>query len=371
VSAGRFTDDLEQRARRVLSEPVHRYFRQGARDGVSADEAVDAWDSFRFLPQVLRDVTDVHVGTTLLGTPVRTPLAIAPTTLHRAAHPDGELAMARAAADAGTVMVLSSNAGTTFEEIGKTGVDWWLQLYVTADRPTCAPLLERAVAAGAKAIVLTADTPVVGTKYDDGPSVWETVDPAWLRVNFPPSYGDRAGDDKATDLGPHDIDWLAATTGLPVVVKGVLRPGDARRCVDAGAAAIWVSNHGGRQLDYSAATVDCLAGVVGEVGKDAEVYVDGGVRSGRHALTALALGARAVFLGRLPLYALAVEGPTGVQQLLGELTDELVDGLRLAGCSSSAAVPRDLLAPRRVHPAGTVDPAPGEEVAPRRWRKGP
>lgn len=363
---GRFTDDLEERARRTLSEPVHRYFRQGARDGVSAGEATAAWDSFRFLPHVLRDVTRVEVGTTLLGTPVRTPLAIAPTTLHRAAHPDGEVATARAAAEAGTVMVLSSNAGTTFEEIAATGVDWWLQIYVTSDRPTCAPLLERAVGAGAKAVVLTADTPVVGAKYDDGPSVWDTVDPGWLQVNFPPEYGELPGDDKAMDLGPHDVDWLASVTGLPVVVKGVLRPEDARRCVDAGAAAVWVSNHGGRQLDGAAATADVLADVVDAVGEHAEVYVDGGVRTGRHVLAALALGARAVFLGRLPLYALAVDGSPGVRTLLAELTDELVDDLRLAGVADVAEVPRDLLASRRVF----RDSAPARPATARRRGRG-
>jgi 4-hydroxymandelate oxidase len=369
VPGGRFADDLEQRARGTLPEPVHRYFRQGARDGVSTAEASAAWDSFRFLPQVLRDVTDIRVGTSLLGTSVRTPLAIAPTTLHRAAHPDGELATARAAAEAGTVMVLSSNAGTTFEEIGATGVDWWLQLYVTANRPTCTPLLERAVAAGAKAVVLTADTPVVGTKYDDGPSVWDVADPGWLRVNFPPEYGDRPGDDKATDLGPHDIDWLASVTGLPVVVKGVLRPADARRCVDAGASAVWVSNHGGRQLDYAVPTVEVLADVVDAVAGDAEVYADGGVRNGRHAFTALALGARAVFLGRLPLYALAVDGPAGVQRLLAELTEELVDGLRLAGCPDVASVPRDLLAPHRMLPPQAPGPTVAPVTVPKRRRR--
>ena len=367
--SGRFADDLEQRARRTLSEPVHRYFRQGARDGVSAAEAQHAWDSFRFLPRVLRDVTDVDVTTELLGTRLRTPLGIAPTTLHRAAHAEGELATARAAAGAGALMVLSSNAGTTFEEIGGTGVDWWLQLYVTADRPSCGPLLERAVTAGAKAVVLTVDTPVVGTKYDEGPSVWDEIDPTWLRANFPESYGDRPGDEKATDLGPHDVDWLARTTGLPVVVKGVLRAADARRCVDAGAAAVWVSNHGGRQLDYAAAPADCLAAVVDEVGDDAEVYVDGGVRHGRHALAALALGARAVFLGRPVLYALAASGPDGVGRLLDELTAELVESLRLAGCSSAGAVPRDLLSARRVPGAALLQPGEGAVVGANRRRK--
>jgi len=348
VTAQRFVDGLEQRAGEVLPEMVFRYVRQGARDGVSAAEATRAWDRFRFLPQVMRDVTDVQTGTSLLGTPVATPLAIAPTTLQRAAHPDGELAMARAAAEAGALMVVSSNAGSAFEDIAATGVDWWLQMYVTAERHTGLPLLERAVAAGAAALVLTADTPVVGTKYDGADrSLLDAAEPGWLRANFPPGYGESPGDEKATDLGPQDVDWLAQATGLPVVVKGVLRPADARRCVDAGAGAVWVSNHGGRQLDYAAATADRLAAVVEEVGGSTEVYVDGGVRSSRHALAALALGARGVFLGRLPLYALAVDGRDGVTRMFRELDTELADALRLAGCATVTTVPADLLVPAR------------------------
>jgi 4-hydroxymandelate oxidase len=343
----RFLASLEARARDALPEAVYRYFAQGARDGVSAAEAPAAWDGFRLLPQVLRDVTSVDTSTTLLGARCRTPIAVAPSTMQRAAHPDGEVAMARAAAAAGSVMVLSSNAGSTFAQVAETGVTWWLQMYVTADRHTSLPLVRRAVDAGAGAVVLTADTPVVGTKYDgDGGTVWDLAEPAWLRTNFGAGYGEAPGDEKATDLGPQDIDWLAKTSGLPVVVKGVLQPGDARRCVDAGAAAVWVSNHGGRQLDYAAATADCLAAVADAVGTDAEVYVDGGVRTGRHALTALALGAGAVFLGRPALYALAVDGEQGVRRLLGELEEELVEALTLTGCSRSAAVPRTLVVPR-------------------------
>jgi 4-hydroxymandelate oxidase len=342
----RFMDGLEQRAEELLPEPVHRYFRQGSRDGVTAAEAVAAWDRFRFRPRVMRDVTDVHTGTSLLGSYLNTPFAVAPTTMQRAAHPEGEIAMARAVHASGALLVLSSNAGSTFEEIAATGVDWWLQMYVTAERRTSLPLLRRAAEAGAKAVVLTVDTPVVGTKHEGaGPTVWDVAEPAWLHANFPPEYGDAAGDEKATDLGPHDIDWIAQAAGLPVVVKGVLRADDARRCVEAGAHAVWVSNHGGRQLDYAASTASCLAEVAEAVGTAAEVYVDGGVRCGRHAMTALALGARGVFLGRLPLYALAVGGQDGVRQLFGELTDELVDALRLAGCASVRRVSADILAP--------------------------
>lgn len=343
-TSGRFVDDLERRAAAALPEPVFRYLRQGSRDGVSAAEATAAWDRYRFTPQVLRDVTDVATCTSLLGTAVRTPIGIAPTTMQRALTPDGELATARAAAAAGALMVVSSNAGSTFEDIAATGVDWWLQLYVMAERHTGLPILERAVGAGAKALVLTVDTPVVGTKYDGSEdTVWDLAEPGWLRANFPPGYGSTPGDEKATDLGPHDIDWLARVTGLPVVVKGVLRPDDARRCLDAGAAAVWVSNHGGRQLDYTAATVDMLAAVVAEVAGSSEVYVDGGVRNSRHVLSALALGAQGVFLGRLPLYAAAVDGAAGVGRMFAELHEELVEALTLAGVASVSAIPPGLL----------------------------
>lgn len=340
----RYADRVELLAAERLPEPVHRYIRQGAREGTSVGEASAAWGRHRFLPRVLRDVTEVDLRTTILGTDITAPVAVAPTALQSAVHAQGEAGMAQGVADAGSLVVVSSNAGSTFESIGATGASWWSQVYVTADRSACLPLLARAVAAGARAIVLTADTPVVGTKYDGGgDTVWDLLEPGWLQTNFPPTYGDSSGDAKATDLGPQDVEWLAQVTGLPVVVKGVLRPGDARRCVDAGAAAVWVSNHGGRQLDQAAATADCLAAVVTEVGAEAEVYVDGGVRTGRHVLTALALGARTVFLGRPPVYALAVDGPAGVTRLLEELADELAETLRLVGCASVGRVSGDLL----------------------------
>jgi 4-hydroxymandelate oxidase len=342
----RWAEQLEDLARDVLPEPVHRYIRQGARDGISAAEAEAAWDRYRLLPSVLRDVTEVDCTTELLGTQVRSPLGIAPTTMQRAVHPEGEVATARAAAAGETLMVVSSNAGSTFEEIAATGVAWWLQVFVPSDRLVCLPLLERAVAAGASAVVLAADTPVVGTKYDHGQeTVWDAAESGWLRANFSDD-GMLPGHEKAQDLGPQDIDWLRKTTGLPVVVKGVLRPSDARRCVDAGAAAIWVSNHGGRQLDGVAPTADCLRAVVDAVDGEAEVYVDGGVRNARHALTAVALGAQGVFLGRSPLYALALGGSEGVERLLDGLYDELTEAMRLVGCNRLRAVDEHLLAPR-------------------------
>ena len=321
---------LEERAREVLSPPVFEYVATGARDGVSAREA--GWDRVRFLPRVLRDVTDLDLTTMLLGRPCAVPWGVAPTSLQRSVHPDGELAMARACVAADTVMVVSSNAGTPFADIGETGVRWWLQAYLPADRTLAEPLLRRAVEGGAEAVVVTVDTPVVGTKYAAGEQVvWDVVDVDDLRVNFDPGYEDATGSEKATDLGPHDLGWLAEVSGLPVVVKGVLRGDDARRCVQAGASAIWVSNHGGRQLDRAATTSSALPGVATAVQGDAEVYVDGGVRSGLDVLAALSLGADAVFLGRLPVWAL-VDGEAGVTRLHAELREETAEAFRLAGC---------------------------------------
>lgn len=328
---GRWVDGLEDRARNTLTAPLFDYVAHGARESVTTAEATHGWRSVRFRPRVLRDVTDVDPGVVLLGHPSALPWGIAPMTLQRAIHPDGELAMARATAAAGGVMVVSSNAGTAFAEIGATGVQWWLQAYLPSDRALAEPMLARAVAAGAQAVVLTVDTPVVGTKYAVGASIWSTVDPAMVRVNFEPGYADQPGAEKALDVGPHDLDWLAERSGLPVVVKGVLRPDDAVRCVQAGAKAVWVSNHGGRQLDRVESTVTALTGVLAAVDGSAEVYVDGGIRTGLDVVAALALGADAAFLGRPAMYALT-DGEPGVARLHAELLEQTVETMRLAGC---------------------------------------
>jgi 4-hydroxymandelate oxidase len=333
---GRWLASLEEEARRLLPPGIHEYYRQGAGDSTTADEAVAAWTKYRIVPRVLADVRDVATSCDLVGTGAAIPFGIAPTTLQRAADFDGEVAMARAAAAVGVPLVVSSNAASPFASIGATGAAWWLQAYLTQGRAMVRPCLEAAVAAGASAVVLTVDTPMVATKQDGGgPSVLTTVPRRWLRTNL----GDAADEPKAQDLGPADIAWLRKATGLPVVVKGVLHPLDARVVVDAGAAAVWVSNHGGRQLDRSISTADALGEVAAEVDGTVPVYVDGGVRDGISALVALAMGADAVFVGRIPFYALAVGGSAGVVRALTDLGLELGEALRLAGC-------RDLVATR-------------------------
>lgn len=333
---GRWLDSLEHEAELALPAAVFRYFRQGARDGTTAAEAAAAWSTHRFAPHVLRDVTSIDTTTTVLGERLGAPVAVAPTTLQRLAHPDGELALARATAEADSLMVVSSNAGTRFADLAATGVRWWLQAYLPQDRSLAVPLLESAVSAGAGAVVLTLDTPVVGTKYDGGgPTVWDGLEPDLLRVNFPAGHDELPGSEKATDLGAADIAWLREKTGLPIVVKGVLRPDDARRCVQAGAAAIWVSNHGGRQLDRSMSTARALPAVVNALDGSTEVYVDGGLRSGLDVLTALALGAACTFFGRLPLWAL-VQGERAVGRMYADLGAELTEAMRLAGVSHAS-----------------------------------
>lgn len=340
---GGWTDGLEAAAREVLPDPVHRYYRQGAADEFTTGEAVAAWRRHRFHPHVLRDVSTVDLATTLLGTPVASPVNIAPTSLQRHAHPDGEIEMGRGARDAGALMCVSSNAGQTFADIAAECGPWWVQAYVLADRGLTREMLDRAVDAGAAAVVLTVDTPVVAAKREGDTSVWGVTPDIFLHANEGLEGVPHTATEKAADLRPADIGWLADHTGLPVVVKGVLRPDDARVVVDAGADAVWVSNHGGRQLDRSVSTAAALPGVAAAVSGEAEVYVDGGVRDGRDALVALALGARAVFLGRPPLFALATGAAPSVARLLDTVNSELREALTLVGVPSVDAVTRDLV----------------------------
>lgn len=334
-------EDLMERAAAHLPAPVAAYLAVGSGAGITAAEATPAWDALRFAPRVLRSVTDVE----LRDADGLLPFGIAPATLQRAVHPDGELATARGAAEAGARMVVSSNTGTPFRAIAETGVTWWLQTYLPPDRPSAEPLLQRAVEAGAAAVVLTADTPVVARKRDAvAARVWGEIDPAFVGAEHPrtplevPERGEGTDRyrEKATDLGPHDIGWLAAVTGLPVVVKGVLRADDAQRCIDAGAAAVWVSNHGGRQFDGALPTARALPGVVASAAGQVPVYVDGGLREPRHLCGAWGLGAAQVFLARPVLAALALGGAAGVRDLLLGLAEELVEACRLLGATTPA-----------------------------------
>ncbi len=346
-------DDLEDRARAVLDPAGFDYIAGGAEAEVTLRDNVAAWGRYRIRPRVLRDVSRVDLSTTVLGARLAAPLLVAPTAYHRISDPEGEPATLRGTHAAGVGFVASTMATVSLEETAAAAPASvrWFQLYVHADRELTLSLVRRAEAAGYRALVLTVDTPRLGIRRRHGDTGYvmpphlhlaNLVQPGGpaLEANIS-GYAEVAFDPSLT---MDAISWLRAHTTLPVVAKGVLRGDDARACVDSGAAAVVVSNHGGRQLDGVVATADALAEVVAAVAGQAEVYVDGGIRCGTDVLRALALGARAVLLGRLPIYGLALGGADGVREVLDTIAGELRNACALAGVPTCADAKPDLLA---------------------------
>ena len=333
--------DQQARAAQLLDPAAHEYYATGAGDQLSRDEATAAWERVRLRPHVLRDVSTVDTSLTLLGTPLRTPVLVGPTALHGLAHPDGEVATARGAADAGSLLVLSTRASRRLEDV--PAGPWWFQAYVLRDRGLTRALVQRAAAAGATAVVLTGDVPWLGRRH--GPARTSLAADPLVNLAQHLADGDVGGRSTEQDptTGLEAVAELAGASGLPVLVKGVLRGDDALACLDAGAAGVVVSNHGGRQLDRAVATADALPEVVAAVAGRGPVLVDGGLRSGLDVLCALALGADAVLLGRPALWALAAGGADGVRACLDALTDELAHVMGLAGAVSLAGLTPDLV----------------------------
>jgi 4-hydroxymandelate oxidase len=332
---------LQRRAGKLLPRDVYDYYAGGSGRERTRRANEKSWRQVWLAPRVLRDVSAVDTTARLLGAEFATPLGVAPTGFHGLAHPDGEVATAAGAARAGALFVLSIRSTRRIEDVADAvaaeGGTWWFQVYLMRDRELTADLVRRAAAAGAAALVLTADTPVVGRKRRNSAD-GVVSDEAFL-TNLGP-LEDLGAAEQAADLTFADVGWLReAGGGLPVVVKGVLRGDDAAACQAVGASAVVVSNHGGRQLDGalpSALALPEVAAALGgpSTGRGGEVYADGGIRTGEDALAALALGARAVFLGRPVLWALACGGADGVRALLAGLTDDLSHALALAGAPS-------------------------------------
>ena len=333
--------ELAQRAERALPPDVWAYLMRGASSGESP------WERWRFAPQVLRDVRSIDTATDVFGA-WRSPIGVAPTAFHRLVDPGGEAAAARAAADCGAPFVLSMRATTRIEEVAAAAAGpWWQQVYLMRDRTITDALVQRAAAAGATALVLTGDTPYVGRSGGRGlPPLDDDLSLVNVAQHLPPGADAWAAIEQDAGAVLDDIGRLADLSGLPVIVKGVLRPDEARRCVDAGAAGVWVSDHGGRQLGRTVAPAQALPRVAAAVGAEATVLVDGDVRDGLDALAALALGADAVFVGRPVLWGLAVSGADGVRSVLTGLLDELRHGMGLAGATRVAELSPDLVVPR-------------------------
>jgi 4-hydroxymandelate oxidase len=343
--------DFERIAREHLSPLAWDYYASGANDEITLRENRDAFDRLALHYKVLVDVSARTPRTRLLGHDVSMPLLLAPTAFHRLAHPDGELATARAAGAAGTIMILSTLSNTRIEDVvAAASGPVWFQLYVYRDRRVTQELVERVEAAGCQGLVLTVDAPLLGRRERDVRNrfhlpdglVLENMLPVGLE-GLPPGVQDSGlAAYFAALLDPAltwaDVAWLRSITRLPLVIKGIVRPDDALRALDCGASAVMVSNHGGRQLDTSPATIDVLPAIVEAVGARAEILLDGGVRRGTDVLKAVALGARAVAIGRPVLWGLAAGGQQGLERMLGLLRDEIDLALALCGCTSMAEV---------------------------------
>lgn len=330
----------EAKAHEMLPAEIVDYYASGAGDEVTVRAAEAAWERFLIRPMPLRDVAMVDTSVTLFGDRFETPVGVAPTAFHRLAHLDGEAASIAGAEAAGSLFVLSTRASLRFREVAAaTSAPWWFQVYVMRDRDLTARVVMDAVDAGARALVLTGDTPYVGRKRRvDGIRIPMPDDHYLININRHLSAGvdGRAAATQDPSIGLQTINWLKELTGLPVIVKGVLRGDAALACLDAGADGIIVSNHGGRQLDRAVPSACALAEVVDMVAGRAPVMVDGGIRSGLDVLVALALGASAVFVGRPVLWGLAAGGADGVRDALTALTDDLLHVLALSGAASLA-----------------------------------
>ncbi len=349
--------ELETLAEQRLPRMAYDYFAGGAEDEVTLRENRAAFERIALRPRMLVDVSVIDTSTTVLGQRVAAPMLIAPMAMQRLGHPEGELATARGAGAAETIMVVSTFATTTLEEVAAAASGpLWFQLYANKDREITRALVERAKAAGYTALCLTVDVAHAGRRERDMRNHF-ALPPELTFANFTPQALRRASQTD-NNSSPHaqitqmmdtaltwkDIAWLRSIADMPILIKGILTAEDALLAVEHGIDGIVVSNHGGRQLDTAIASIRALPEVVEAVDGRAEVYMDGGVRRGTDCLKALALGARAVLIGRPVLWGLALDGADGVQRVLRMLRHELEEAMLLAGRPSIASIDRSLLA---------------------------
>jgi 4-hydroxymandelate oxidase len=347
--------ELEEHARARLSKMAYDYYAGAAADRLTVERNASAYRDIELHYRVLVDVSACDLSTTVLGQRVSMPVLIAPTAFHRLAHGEGEIATAKAAAASDTIMIQSTLSTSRVEDVAAVGGPLWFQLYVYRDRGATEALVRRVESAGCRALVVTVDAPRLGRRENDVRNRFglpegmrlENVLAGFERVDSP---GDDSGlaNYVATLLDASfswkDLAWLRSLTRMPILLKGIVRPDDARRAADAGIDGIVVSNHGGRQLDTSPATISVLPRIADAVvDRPIEILVDGGVRRGTDVVKALALGAKAVLIGRPVLWGLAVAGSDGVRAVLEILRGEIELAMMLAGCPTVRDVTRDLV----------------------------
>jgi 4-hydroxymandelate oxidase len=349
--------EYEARAKERLQQAEYDFIAGAATDEITLRRTRAVFDAIMLRPRMLVDISQPDLSTTVLGQPTAFPILVDPAGGHGRAHPEAELATARAAGAMGTVMILSSGSTYTLEDVAQAATGTiWFQQYLYKDRGLTQRMAHRAQEAGYKALCLTLDSTVrakrernIRNNYSSPASPnyagLEVPDYAWQTSSDAPRGVNTLIDRAAT--WPY-VEWLADHTPLPLVVKGIMTAEDARLCAEHGVRAIIVSNHGARQLDTTFASIEVLPEVVEAVDGKCEVYLDGGIRRGTDVLKALALGARAVLIGRPLFWGLAVDGEAGVQAVLGMLRDELEMAMGMCGRPTVASIDRSLL--------GTVSP---------------
>jgi 4-hydroxymandelate oxidase len=348
--------EYEILARERLPKMFYDYYAGGSDAEITLSENRMAFERLQLLPRFLVDVSMRNLSTTVLGQSIDFPFLIAPTAFHRLATPEGELATAKAAADANTIMILSSLSNTPLEEVSAvTDSPLWFQLYVYKDRGLTRAIVERAEAAGYSALCLTIDAPLLGRRERDIRNQFN-LPPELTLANVLHTAGERMqGVAQASALSKYfaelldqsltwdAVEWLQGITRLPVLLKGIHHPKDAELAVERGVPAIVVSNHGARQLDTVPATIDLLPNIVKATEGRTELLIDGGFRRGTDILKGLALGARAVLIGRPILWGLAVDGKSGVTRVLDLLANELSTSMALSGVTNPQHIPADLI----------------------------
>lgn len=327
---------------RERMDPVYWDFYAGGSDDEVTLRANQAdFSRIRLRPRMLVDVTQCDTSTSVLGLPVPMPILVAPTSMHCLAHPEGECATAQGAGAAGTLMIASTDATRTLEEIAQAASGPpWFQLYIYHSLEVAAGLVRRAEAAGYQAITLTVDLPVIGNRERSKRHAVPMPPPPLVEANF---VGFEQEDLGQVPVTWETVDWLCSITSLPLLLKGILTAEDALLALEHSVSGIIVSNHGGRQLDGVVTSFEALPEIVDAVAGHCEVYMDGGIRCGTDILKALALGARAVLVGRPVLWGLAANGAHGVQQVLEILHTELERAMKLAGCPTIASINRSLV----------------------------
>ncbi|HEY2393530.1 MAG TPA: alpha-hydroxy acid oxidase [Candidatus Angelobacter sp.] len=344
---------FEPLARRRLSKMAYDYVRSGGGDEISMRENRRGFERLQLTPNVLVNVSQLDTRVNLFGSELESPILLAPVAYHRLYHSEGEVATARGASAAGAAMVISTFTTTAIDEIARnTQRPIWFQLYVQRDRAFTKDMVQRAVAAGCKAVCLTVDTPVLGCRYSQLsfglPKGIECVHLRGLDLSAPISARKM---ERGRIFDPifdpsfnwNDLEWLRSIAGVPVIVKGVLNPEDGKRAAECGADGVIVSNHGGRNLDTVPSTIEALPRVIEAVAGRIPVMLDSGIRRGTDVLAALALGAKAVFIGRPYIYGLAAGGAQGVERVINILRDEFERTMALTGRCSIAEIDSSVL----------------------------